>query len=109
MADVEKYRQIIQDILRSYVYEYEGGEVQMLFDKERDHYQIMHVGWRETFYREYGIIMHMDIKDGKIWVQWNGTEDDVALELVARGVPKSDIVLGMQAPYKRPYTEYGVG
>ena len=30
------------------------------------------------------------------------------MELVAMGVPKDDIVLGLQPPYKRPYTDYGV-
>jgi len=24
------------------------------------------------------------------------------------GVPREDIVLGLQPPYKRPYTDYGV-
>ena len=109
MEKVSRYRQIIKEILRSHVYEYEDGEIQTIFDEERNHYQIIHVGWRDTFYREYGVIMHMDIKDGKIWVQWNGTEQDVAVALVRHGVPKSDIVLGMHAPYKRQFTEYAVG
>jgi hypothetical protein len=29
--------------------------------------------------------------------------------LVALGVPKEDIVLAFHAPYKRPYTGFGVG
>jgi XisI protein len=48
------------------------------------------------------------IKDGKIWIQRNTTEADLAQELVEMGVPKEDIVLGLQPPYKRPYTGYGV-
>jgi len=31
-----------------------------------------------------------------------------AEELVMMGVPREDIVLGLQAPYKRQYTDYGV-
>ncbi|MGL5034800.1 MAG: element excision factor XisI family protein, partial [Microcystaceae cyanobacterium] len=27
---------------------------------------------------------------------------------VKKGVPKTDIILGLQAPYKRAYTDYGV-
>ncbi len=37
---------------------------------------------------------------------WNGTEDDIAADLVAAGVPKSDIVLGFQSPFMRQFTEY---
>jgi len=36
------------------------------------------------------------------------TETDLAQELVNMGVPKEDIVFGLQPPYKRPYTGYGV-
>ncbi len=34
------------------------------------------------------------------------TEVGVANELVNAGVSKKDIVLGFQAPYKRPFTEF---
>ena len=44
----------------------------------------------------------------KIWLQQNLTDRNPAEELVAMGVPKEDIVLGLQPPYKRPYTDYGV-
>jgi hypothetical protein len=50
----------------------------------------------------------MDIKDGKIWIQHDGTERGVANELVELGVPKDDIVLAYQPPYKRPYTTFAV-
>jgi len=44
-------------------------------------------------------------KDGKIWLQYNGTEIDIAQKLVDRGVPKTDIVLGFQAPHRRSLTD----
>ena len=50
--------------------------------------------------------MHMDIKDGKIWIQHDGTEIGVANELVELGVPKEDIVLAYHAPYQRVYTGF---
>lgn len=36
------------------------------------------------------------------------TDVDLALELLEMGVLKEDIVLGLQPPYKRPYTGYAV-
>jgi XisI protein len=53
------------------------------------------------------VVMHFDIKDGKIWLQQNLTDRDPAEELVEMGVPKGDIILGLQMPSKRLYTDYG--
>ncbi|WP_313888511.1 element excision factor XisI family protein [Nostoc spongiaeforme] len=33
----------------------------------------------------------------------------IANELVDRGIPKQDIVIGYQAPYLRHFTDYAVG
>lgn len=109
MDRVAQYRQLIQEILSRRAYTRAGVNAQTIFDTERDHYQLVNVGWRNEKHRVYGTVIHLDIIDGKIWVQWDGTDDAVAEELVAQGVPKSDIVLGFHAPYKRPYTEYAVG
>jgi len=41
-------------------------------------------------------------------VQRDATEYGVANELVDLGVPREDIVLGFQAPFNRPYTDFVV-
>jgi XisI protein len=65
------------------------------------------VGWQNER-RIYGCILHLDIKDGKIWLQHNGTESDIAQELVELGIAKTDIVIGFHSPFKRQFTEYAV-
>lgn len=45
---------------------------------------------------------------GKYGREQNLTEKNPAEELVEMRVPREDIVLGLQAPYKRPHTAYGV-
>jgi hypothetical protein len=109
MDKLEKYRQIIQELLQEY-----GGyiqdqdvETQLIFDKEKDHYVIIDVGCKNNRWI-YGCILHLDIKNGKIWLQHNGTELDIGEELVKKGVPKSDIVIGFHSPHKRSYTDYAV-
>lgn len=42
----------------------------------------------------------------KIRLQRDGTEYSVANELVDLGVPREDILLGFQAPNKRPYMDF---
>lgn len=110
MDKLEKYREYVEQLITGYAnsdQNKENVEVQLIMDTVRDHYQWMNVGW-EGFKRVYNCLIHLDIKDGKIWIQQNWTEDDLAADLVEMGVPKEDIVLGLHAPYKRPYTDYGV-
>ncbi|MGB3534591.1 MAG: element excision factor XisI family protein [Microcoleaceae cyanobacterium] len=54
-------------------------------------------------------MLHLDIINGKIYIQQNNTEQDIAPILVEFGVPKEDIVIGFHSPFKRQFTEYAVG
>ena len=82
-------------------------EVELIFDIEHDHYQLVNVGWHDQR-RILGCFLHIDIKNKKVWIQHNGLEDDIAQELVRLGVSKDDIVLGFHAPYKRQFTGYAM-
>ncbi|MEO1396470.1 MAG: XisI protein [Cyanobacteria bacterium J06634_5] len=86
------------------------GEVvrQTLFDQERDHYQLINTGW-ENRRRVYGCLLHLDIqKDGKIWIQYDGTETGIANQLVEKGIPKKEIVLAYQSDYTRKLSDFTV-
>ena len=110
MDKLEQYRQAIQTLLTKYAATpISNGEIesQTVFDILQDRYQVMDVGW-DGHRRVHGCVLHLDIQDGKIWVQQNTTEMHVAHELVAMGVAKEDIILGFQAPYMREYTGFGV-
>lgn len=107
---LEQYRSLIQAYLREYVSTpIANGEIESytVFDTQQDHYQVMNVGW-DGHRRVYGCVLHLDIRGGKIWVQQNTTERQVAQDLVVMEVPKDDIVLGFQAPSMRQYTDFGV-
>jgi hypothetical protein len=58
--------------------------------------------------RCYGVVLHIDIIDGKIWIQQDGTELGSANELVELGVPRQDIVLGFDTPNLRQYTDFAM-
>jgi len=53
-----------------------------------------------------GCLIHVDLKDGKFWIQRDGTEYGIARELVDAGVPKDLIVLAFRPPEVRKYTEF---
>ena len=105
---VEKYRQIVQQLIlekaqrKSYP---EEIEKQAVLDTERDHYLLLHTGWRDNR-RTHGCSLHIDIKDSKIWIQHDGTEAGIATQLLELGVPKENIVLAFHSPYMREFTEF---
>jgi XisI protein len=103
------YGELVQKILEDNFGLRKKGktDIQLIFDSERDRYLVMNLGWLELN-RVFGCIVYIQIKDGKIWIERDGTEEGIANELVAAGVPKLDIVLAFQAPYKREFTEFAV-
>jgi hypothetical protein len=110
MARVEDYPKYVEEIIERYgQYKpaYGDVEVQTVIDRENNHYQLINVGWNKN-QRIRGCVLHVDIKDNRIWIQHDGTETGIANELVERGVPKHDIVLAFLAPYKRQYTDFAV-
>lgn len=111
MAKLDAYRRYVTQVLETYSQyrpAYGDAEMQTIFDTERDHYQLVSVGWNGQR-RLFGTLIHIDIEQGHIWIQHDGTEGGIANEFVALGVPKHDIVLAFHAPYKRPYTGFGTG
>lgn len=110
MDKVVKYREYIMKLLTEkakFASSYEDIEIQKIFDKEHDHYQLVHTGWRNQN-RIYGCVLHLDIKEGKIWIQHDGTEIGIANELIELGIPKQDIVLAFHDPFTRKFTGFAI-
>ena len=110
MERLERYRESIASLLHDYCEgdrEEADSEVQMICDRDRDHYQLVSLGW-QGHQRFYSVLMHLDIKNGKIWIQRNETDRLIAQELVSMGVLREDIVLGLQPEYARSDTDYSL-
>jgi hypothetical protein len=85
----------------------EDVEYQTIFDRTHDHYLLVQVGWGDRR-RLYGTLAHVDIKNGKAWVQHDYTEEGIATQLSNAGIPTSQIVLGYRIPEVRAHTGYAV-
>jgi hypothetical protein len=110
MANVKEYRQIVQKLLEEiHSYSINSSEIEeeIVFDRDRDRYLLIDVGWHQKEY-VYGTIVHIDIKDGKIWIQRNNTEINLAARLVESGIPKEHIVIGLHSPFMRQFSGYAV-
>ena len=112
MDKIANYRQIIRKLLLPLTErQYANGNItnESVFDEKSDRYLIMSVGWEGRVKRVHGCLLHLDIINDKIWIQRDGTEDGIAYELEAEGVPKSDIVPAFHSESVRPHTGYAVG
>jgi XisI protein len=111
MGRVERYREIVRGLIEEYARHKPAHgqiETEAIVDPEKDHYEVMHVGW-DGVRRVHGSVVHVDIIDGKIWVQYDGTTRPIAEELVAAGVPREDIVLGFHPAEVRRHTAFAPG
>lgn len=110
MDKLTSYRQYIQKFLTEQAQgKIIGGdtETEVIFDLDRDRYLLIDLGWKEH-QRIYNCVIHLEIKDCKIWIQRNQTDKPIADVLIAMGVAKEDIILGLQPPDIRQYTDLGV-
>lgn len=111
MDQLDRYRTIVRRLIEEYAaYQPSYGDIrtEAVIDLERDHYEVIQVGW-DRGRRVHGSIIHIDIRDGKVWIEHNGTDARLGEELVAAGIPRDDIVLGFQPPDLRPLTRFGAG
>ncbi len=109
-SKIKKYEAYILSILSEYAkvrYSNLDAENQLIADKENKRYQVVTVGW-EGKKHIHDCPIHIDIINGKIWIQRNMTEIDLDEELMRLGVPKTDIVLGFLSPKMREYTDYAL-
>ena len=87
------YRELVQNIIRQQACEQSEENLEtaeIVFDTERDRYLLLYVGWRDED-RMHGCPMsncpiHIDIQDGKIWIQRDFTEEGLAHQLLELGV-----------------------
>lgn len=112
MDKIDHYRTLIKNILTEYdqlVNNPPTPEIETIlaFDDEHNQYLWFQVGWTKKE-RVRGITIHIQIKNHKIWIEEDWTEEGIANDLVNAGVPRSDIVLGFHPPEVRYHTDFAV-
>lgn len=108
MDTLNRYRKLIEKTLEEYAsipYAYGDITTHPVFDRPRDRYLLVNVGWKNDS-RVHGALVHIEIIDGKIWIQRDGTEDGMAEDFVRAGIPRDHIVLGFHPPDVRLLTDY---
>jgi len=105
-----RYRQYVQDFLieqsKSKII---GGDIEteIIFDEKRDRFLLVDLGWNQ-YQRIYNCVIHLEIREQKIWIQRNQTDQPIADAFISMGVNREDIVLGLKPPAVREYKVLGV-
>jgi len=112
MDKLTHYQNIIKQILTEYeiisaqVPDPDIDEV-LMFDDQRSQYLWFNIGWKNDR-RVNAISVYVRIKNDKIYIEEDWTEEGIATELLREGVPKEDIVLAFHDPETRKLTEFAV-
>ncbi len=110
MDTLKTYQEVITNILEEYAqipYSYGDLSRKFIVSKDEKNYLLLTLGWQNDK-RFYGCLIHVEIVDDKIWLHRDGTEDGIAGDLLAAGIPKQKIVLGFHHPQVRPPTEFAI-
>lgn len=77
----------------------------LMFDDERSQYLWFNIGWKGDR-RVNTASVYVRIKNEKIYIEEDWTEEGIATELLREGVSKEDIVLAFHDPETRKLTEF---
>ena len=100
-------QEILESVLREYAQFYASEKTRTLaiFDRTHGQFLLMDEGW-DGFKHIHRVWLHVEMRDGKFWIQKDGTEDGIAVDLVNAGIPKDRIVLAFQHPARRQYSDF---
>lgn len=110
MDKLAQYRELIKQVLT----EYDNlsrqspdthSETCLVFDETHDHYLWLTVDWQGSKRLKYTHV-HIRIKNEKIYIEEDFTEEGIATELMRLGVTSNDIVLAFQPPDVRKFTDF---
>ena len=89
------YREIVKQVILQYAkLRPSHGEIRLdsVFDETRDRYALMQVGW-DRGRRVRGNLIYITLKDGKVYIEYDGMECGITQNLIEQGIPENDIVL----------------
>ena len=98
---------IIERVLSECVRRYASDNARMftVFDREGANFLVIEEGWQGAK-RIYTPFVHVELRDGGIWIQQDFTNHGIANDFVREGIPQKNIVLAYKAPALRAETEY---
>ncbi|MDJ1172007.1 XisI protein [Roseofilum sp. BLCC_M154] len=110
LKKLEKYGDYIEGIFNDYArINYVNAEITNtpIVDRDRHHFLLVSEGW-EGKKRVHRTLVHLEIRDDKIWIHFDGMAESVVEQLLTLGVPKEDIVLAFHPPHVRKLGDFAI-
>lgn len=108
MDRIEMYRDIVKKVISAtadFLPIEEGVRSEAILDDIDGHYELLRIGWSDQ-HRIHSTLVHIDIRDGKVLVERDGTDLEIVQDLLDGGIPASDMVIGFHPPAQRKFTEF---
>lgn len=107
MGDLKTEIGVVERVLKECVSRYATDDARMLtvFDRAGANFLIIEEGWQGAS-RIYTPFVHIELRDGRVWIQQDFTNHGIANDLVREGIPRECIVLAYKAPSRRAETEF---
>lgn len=112
MGDLQLMRNAIKAGLERYAEIFnqnqpQGMETFTAFDEKNDHYFLHELGW-DGDERIWNTPIYVRIRQNKAWIEVDWTEEGIATDLLAAGIPKQQIVLAFYPLEMRQHSEFAV-
>jgi len=110
MGSLVEQRRLISQVLSEYadyISESPSVDTAQVMDEERGHDLLLFLGWHGVEC-ELLVPVYVQLKNGKDWIEEDGTEFGIARKLTEHGVARSDIVLAFQTPKERRFGAFAV-
>ncbi len=89
------YREVVkQTVLRYARLRPSHGNIRLdpIFDETNDRYGLMQTGW-DRGRRVRGNLIYITLREGKVYVEYDGIEHGITDDLIRGGIPEQQIVL----------------
>ncbi|MGK7944105.1 MAG: XisI protein [Microcystaceae cyanobacterium] len=110
MDRVTHYRQTIKEIINQhsqYSPSQQHCDTIAITDDSSDNYLLVDVGWNKSA-RVHSVILHFRIVEEKIYIEWDGIESGVTMDLLKKGVAKEDIIIGFIRPEQQKLIDFSL-
>jgi hypothetical protein len=77
---------------------------EIICDLQSGNVLLVGVGWRKEE-RIHNMYFHARVRQGKIWIEWDGIDPSIIEELLQRGIPRDIMVFGFLHPSIRSAVE----
>jgi hypothetical protein len=94
------HREVVKDVISKFArLRPSHGDIRLdtVFDEEQDHYALMQSGW-DRGVRVRGNLIYVTLRDNKVCIEYDGTENGISDELMRRGIPKDKIIFAFLSP-----------